>query len=139
MRRPAVLLAPAVAAVLLGGCAAAPAGGGGGSAVPRPASGATSSADGCSVDLLVQFSPRVAAPGNQAFVAGLLAGTGYHVRYVRAVGTSQLLRLTGPDTTCDAGIAALRRHELVRGVELDERQFRHLGGADRREPPGDAR
>ncbi|MCZ8129869.1 MAG: hypothetical protein O9284_01010 [Steroidobacteraceae bacterium] len=116
-----------IAAALLAGCAAAPDGPGPATGGPGPAAGATASADGCSVDLLVQFSPRVGAPGNQAFVAGLLRGTGYHLRYVRTLGTSQLLRLTGPDTTCDAGIAALRRHELVKSVDLDERQFRHLG------------
>ncbi len=99
-------------AIALAGCAAAPAG-------PAEARG------GCQVDLLVQFTPSVARPSSTAFLQALVRGSGYDLRFVRTLGTTLLLRLTGPDTTCDDGIAMLRRNNLVRSVEIDERQFRH--------------
>jgi hypothetical protein len=107
-----LLLAAALAA---GGCASAPAAG---ADTGQPRSG-------CQVDLLVQFSPSVARPGSTAFLQGLVQGSGYDLRFVRTLGTTLLLRLSGPDTTCDEGIALLRRSSGVRSVEIDERQFRH--------------
>ena len=100
------------AALALGACASAPAD----PAQARP---------GCQVDLLVQFSPSVARPSSTAFLQELVRGSGYDLRFVRTLGTTLLLRLTGPDTTCDDGIAMLRRNTLVRSVDIDERQFRH--------------
>jgi hypothetical protein len=41
------------------------------------------------------------------------------------MGMVNLVRLTGPDPTCDEGIQVVRRHRSVRSVEIDERQFRH--------------
>lgn len=102
------------AALALGGCASAPAD-----------AGAAQARVGCQVDLLVQFSPSVARPSSTAFLQELVRGSGYDLRFVRTLGTTLLLRLTGPDTTCDEGIAMLRRHTLVRSVDIDERQFRH--------------
>jgi hypothetical protein len=105
----------ALAALLaLGGCASTP------SDAQAPRAGT-----GCEVDLLVQFSPSVARPGSTAFLQELVRGSGYNLRFIRTLGTTLLLRLTGPDTTCDEGIALLRRDSRVRSVELDERQFRH--------------
>lgn len=104
----------ALAATLLGGCAA------GGT---RPAAAAAEA--GCTVDVIVQFAPYVAAPSSQAFVAELVTGSGYHLRYVRSLGASHVLRLTGQDTTCDAGLALLRREPRIKSLEIDERQFRH--------------
>jgi hypothetical protein len=99
-------------AVVLAGCAAAPA-------------DTAQARGGCQVDLLVQFTPSVARPSSTAFLQDIVRGSGYDLRFVRTLGTTLLLRLTGPDTTCDDGIAMLRRHSLVRSVEIDERQFRH--------------
>jgi hypothetical protein len=107
-----LVLAGAFAAA---GCASAPAAG-----TDSPPSRA-----GCQVDLLVQFSPSIARPSSTAFLQGLVQGSGYDLRFVRTLGTTLLLRLTGPDTTCDDGIALLRRSAGVRSVEIDERQFRH--------------
>jgi hypothetical protein len=107
-----LVLAGALAA---GGCASAPAG----------ETEARQPRVGCQVDLLVQFSPSIARPSSTAFLQGLVQGSGYDLRFVRRLGTTLLLRLTGPDTTCDDGIALLRRSAGVRSVEIDERQFRH--------------
>lgn len=103
----------ALIVALAGGCAA----GGAGTAGDANA--------GCAVDVIVQFAPYVAAPSSQAFVAELVAGSGYHLRYVRSLGTSHVLRLTGQDSTCDAGLALLRREPRIKSLEIDERQFRH--------------
>lgn len=102
------------AALALGGCASAPAD-----------ADAAQARVGCQVDLLVQFSPSVARPSSTAFLQELVRGSGYDLRFVRTLGTTLLLRLTGPDTTCDDGIALLRRSPQVRSVDIDERQFRH--------------
>lgn len=107
----------AIVALLLGGCAT-----GAGAGDPG---GADAAAAGCTVDVIVQFAPYVAAPSSQAFVAELVQGSGYHLRYVRSLGTSHLLRLTGPDSTCDDGLAILRREPRVKSLDIDERQFRH--------------
>lgn len=101
------------AALWLSGCASA------------PSEADAAAAAGCTVDILVQFSPSVARPGSTAFLQSLVQGSGYDLRFVRTLGTTLLLRLTGPDSTCDDGIALLRRHNTVRSVDIDERQFRH--------------
>lgn len=106
----------ALTAAVLGGCAAAGAGAGVDERAAR---------EGCGVDVIVQFAPYVAAPSSQAFVAQLVAGTGYHLRYVRSRGSSHVLRLTGQDSTCDAGLAHLKREPRIERLEIDERQFRH--------------
>jgi hypothetical protein len=113
--RPCVALAGAALVALIG-CAGAPA------AEPsaQPDSG------GCTVDLLVQFSPQIPRPSSPAFLQELVRGSGYHLRYVRTLGTTLLLRLAGPDTTCENGIALLRRHPTVKSLDLDERQYRHV-------------
>jgi hypothetical protein len=98
--------------VSAGGCAGTP--------VAEPPA-----AVGCTVDVLVQFSPQTPRPGSPAFLQDIVQGSGYHLRYVRTLGTTLLLRLTGPDSTCDAGLALLRRHPSVKSLDLDERQFRH--------------
>jgi hypothetical protein len=124
-RRPAALPAAltALLTLALAGCAAAPstdAAAGTGGASPTTDRGA-----GCTVDLLVQFSPQTPRPNSPAFLQELVQGSGYHLRYVRTLGTTLLLRLTGPDSTCDDGIALLRRHPAVKSLDVDERQFRH--------------
>lgn len=103
----------AVGTVLSAGCAS-------GAGAPDPAA-----VEGCTVDVIVQFAPYVAAPGSQAFAAELVQGSGYHLRYVRSLGTSHVLRLTGRDATCDAGLAILKREPRIKSLEIDERQFRH--------------
>lgn len=92
---------------------------------PDDAGAGAPTAPGCSVDLLVQFSPAVARPSSAGFLRSLVAGSGYDLRYVRTLGKTLLVRLTGPDTSCDGGIALLRRNTLVKSLDVDERQFRH--------------
>jgi hypothetical protein len=111
-RRLARRAAALAATVALAGCATPPA-----TAGDPPA--------GCSVDLLAQFSPAVQRPTSTAFLQSLVQGSGYHLRFVRTLGTTYLVRLTGPDSTCDDGIALLRRAPSVRALDIDERQFRH--------------
>lgn len=111
-------LAWPLAVLLLGGCATS--GGGAGEGAARAA------AEGCRVDVIVEFAPYVAAPSSQAFVAELVAGSGYHLRYVRRLGPSHVLQLTGRDATCDDGLALLRREPRVKHLEIDERQYRHM-------------
>lgn len=87
---------------------------------------AAAATQGCTVDVIVRFAPYVAAPSSQALAAELVQGSGYHLRYVRSLGAAHLLRLTGPDSTCDDGLALLKREPRVESVEIDERQYRHM-------------
>jgi hypothetical protein len=96
-------------AAALGGCAAAPS--------------TNAAGGGCTADLLAQFSPAIARPTSNAFLQGLVQGTGYDLRYVRMLGTTVLLRLTGPDPTCDGEIARLRRDPSVKSLEIDAKSY----------------
>lgn len=99
----------AVAVALLPGCTAA----------TRP----TAPAGGCTADVVAQFSPAIARPTSTAFLQSLVQGTGYDLRYLRTLGTSVLLRLSGPEPSCDAEIARLRRDPAVKGLEIDEKSY----------------
>lgn len=116
--RAGVLGATATGAfLLLAACASAPRGAASASA-ERPE-------NGCVQDLLVQFSPSVQTPTSQRFVSSLLPGSGYALRYVRSLGATQLVRLTGPGSSCDEGVDELRRDPRVHTVELDQRKLIH--------------
>lgn len=93
-------------AFALGGCASAPA------AAPDA---------GCRVDLLVQFSPSVARPTSNTFLQSLVQGSGYDLRYVRSLGTTRVLRMTGLAPSCDAGVARLRADPAVHSLQFDEK------------------
>lgn len=102
-------VAVVLAAAALGACAASP---------------ATTAADGgCTVDLLAQFSPAISRPTSNVFLQGLVQGTGYDLRYVRRLGTTVLLRLSGPDPSCDGEVARLRRDASVQSLEIDEKSY----------------
>lgn len=107
--------APAVACVaVLTACAAAPPG----SPAARDSASAPTS---CHVRVIAQFSPGVAQPGNATFLQELVQGTGYDLRFVRTLGTSVLLELTGADPDCSRGLAHLRANPLVKSLQVDAR------------------